>query len=541
MTALANFCILSHGWRRFLLLFAAGAVAGLSVPPLFILPALFLGLPILVWCLDGAERMQGWRRIFGPSFLIGFAFGFGYFAVAIHWIGGAFFVDGGLWLIVMPFAVLALAGLLAVFWGLGTALAHLFWLENDWRLLALAAAMTAAEFARGHVLSGFPFDLPGYALTANEQMMQLTSVIGVYGLTFFAFLIAATPALIWPADERNLPARLAPLFAALVFLAAQLGYGQYRLDTTEIDTRNDVRMRLVQPNIAQAVKWEAENGNFSLQRLIETSEAKTLPNAGGLVTVSHVIWPESALPFYLSEHPEALARIARMLPAGTMLITGMPRLESDGPGLPARAFNSILAIDSDGEIVDSYDKTHLVPFGEYLPFGDLLARIGLRQFVAGNEGWTAGQDRRIMAPGGMPGFVPLVCYEAVFSGDLGPVSDAGFLLNLTNDGWFDNTIGPAQHFHHARVRAVEEGRPLVRVANTGTTGMVDPLGHITASLQRQQMGVLDVSLPQRLPTTVFAQLRHWPLLGLEIASLVVLVGFKAAGLRRNRRRRKATI
>src|SRR5690606_37257555 len=194
------FAMLAHGWRRLLLLVVAGAVAGLSAAPVFFLVALFLAMPVLVWALDGAERGRSLRgAVFGPAFRIGTAFGFGSFAVSLHWIGAAFFVDGGWLLALMPFAVAGLALLLAVFWGFGTALAHVFWSAGTGRIVALAVGLTLAELARGYLFTGFPFNLVGYALTANGEMMQAASLVGVYGLSFIAILVSATPALVWPA------------------------------------------------------------------------------------------------------------------------------------------------------------------------------------------------------------------------------------------------------------------------------------------------------------------------------------------------------
>src|SRR5688572_7442692 len=170
MTWLAETAMLSHGWRRFLLLVLAGAIAGLSIPPLSVVPALFVAFPVWVWCLDGAEKSRGWRRLLGPAFTIGFAFGWGYFTVAFHWLGAAFFVDGGVMLVLMPFAILALAAMIAFFWGVASALAHLLWSHGPWRIVTLATFLTMAEWARGHVLTGFPFDLLGYALTPTDEM-----------------------------------------------------------------------------------------------------------------------------------------------------------------------------------------------------------------------------------------------------------------------------------------------------------------------------------------------------------------------------------
>lgn len=539
MTFLAEAAMLSHGWRRFLLLLVAGAVAGLSVPPLFILPALFLALPIWVWCLDGAEQRSGWLgRVFGPAFRIGFAFGLGYFTVAFHWLGAAFLVEGGPMIAVMPFGILALAALIAVFWGLGSALAHLFWSGGPWRIVTLATAITSAEWARGHFFTGFPFDLIGYALTANGEMMQLSAVVGVYGLTFLVLLIAATPALIWPGEGRALTRRLLPFFVSLVVIAAQLGWGSFRLAGAVTTPIPDLRMRLVQPAIYDHADWAAVDPAAIVTHLVELSQTKTGPTNPGLPGINLLVWPESAFPFFISQYPDALARVARILAPTTTLLVGAPREQigagESPPDSPLPAFNAILAVDRQGEVIASYDKSHLVPFGEYLPFAAVFAKLGLRQFVPGVDGWAAGAGRRLMELPGVPPMLALICYEAIFSGDLGPgLEQAQFILNTTNDAWFDGSIGPGQHEHHVRVRAVEEGMSLVRAANTGITELVDPFGRIAAHLPQGPQGVLDVAPLQRLPQTPFAQWRYWPLL------LALLLGAAISVLasRAERRRR----
>jgi len=538
MTWLAETAMLSQGWRRFLLLVVAGALAGLSVPPFFILPVLFFTLPVWVWALDGAERPRGLRRLFGPAFTIGFAFGWGYFLVAFHWLGAAFFVDGGWVLGAMPFAIAALAALIALFWGFASAFAHLFWSHGWTRILTLSAWLAAAEFVRGHVFTGFPFDLLGYSLTGTDEMMQLASVIGIYGLTFLAPLLAMTPALIWPADERNWSRRLAPLFLALLVIATQLAFGWNRLAGNISTERQDVALRLVQPLVYEHADFGNVDPVALVDRLVMLSDMRMDPSDQGLADITHLIWPESSLPFFLETYPEALARIARMLPDQASLIAGVPRrpLDLDGarPGQPP--YNSVVAINSDGEIVSSYDKAHLVPFGEYLPLADFFSRLGITQFVPGADGWSAGDARRrLMSLPNAPAALVLVCYEIIFSGDLGDTAGAQFLLNLTNDAWFDAyPIGPAQHAHHARLRAVEEGMSLIRAANTGLTFATDPLGRITAELAPGEMGALDVRPHQKLPGTVFAQVRHFPFIIAILAGMLVGV---VASWRGGRRRK----
>ena len=524
MNALADTCILSHGWRRALLVLLAGAIAGLSAAPLFILPALFVAFPVLVWTLDGVEaRPTLLRRLFGPAFRIGFFFGLGYFLVTIHWVGTAFFVDGGIMLAAMPFAVLLLATVLALFWALGIALARLVWSAGTARLFALAAGLSLAEIARGTLFTGFPFNLLGYALTANLEMMQAASLVGVYGLTFVAILIAATPALVWPSLDRPLAARLAPLFLAIAVIAAQLAYGHVRLRDTLTEPREDIALRLVQPVVPQDLKWQAFAREEIVQRLIDLTTAQTGPDDAGLADITHIVWPEMAIPFFISTEPELFARIARMIPEDVLLLTGAPREPYTEGAAP---YNSIFAINTQGEILSSYDKTHLVPIGEVIPFQEQLSAIGLGQFVPGADGWAAGAERRLFEIPGLPGFLPLICYEAVYSGGLGDaVADAEFILVLTNDAWFDGSFGVPQSFHHARLRAVEEGLAMVRVANSGISALIDPLGRVKAQLPAGLVGTLDGAPDRPIAPPPFAQWRHWPFaLMVALGALIALAG-----------------
>lgn len=399
MTWIAESAILSYGWRRFVLLVLAGAVAATSAAPVFV-PALFIAMPILVWCLDGAEKMRGIRKFFSPAFGIGFAFGLGYFAVALHWLGAAFLQQGGIFPLLMPFAILALAAVLALFWAVATSLAHMIWSGGALRVLALAGALSIAEYARGHLFSGFPFDLLGYALTANDEMMQLASVVGVYGLTFIAALASMTIALIWPADERGLVARLVPFFLCVAVIAGQIGYGNWRLQNTPVTQRDDMKVRLAQPMILDHADWSGSTPAEVMDRLISLSES-----GAGLAGITHLVWPESVFPFFVQDYPDALARISRMLPPETTLLTGAPRApvadelaqDVENPG-----YNALLTINTDGEVVSTYDKVHLVPFGEYLPFADVWKTFGIRQFVPGTNGWAPGTRPRLQESAGTP-------------------------------------------------------------------------------------------------------------------------------------------
>lgn len=519
MTWLAETMMLSHGWRRFLILVVAGAIAATSAPPLFFLPALFLALPVWIWALDGAERKRTLMgRVFGAAFRIGFGFGLGYFSAALHWLGAAFIQQGGIFLVLMPFGIVGLAAILAVFWGLGSALAHLIWTEGWFRIVTFTVCLALAESARGHLFSGFPFDLIGYALTGTDQLMQLASVTGTYGLTLIAILLASTPALIWPADQRSWARRLLPFSLAMACLALQVGYGYWRLNNTVVTPRTDMKVRMVQPMILAHADWTMGDPERIIATLLDLSTQKLTPSDTGLDGITTLVWPESVFPFFLSSYPDALARIARALPDNTLLLTGAPRepIGDDGTPIPDNpGYNSILAIDTNGEVVASYDKSHLVPFGEYLPFQDFWRLFGINQFVPGTNGWAPGDGKRLMSVAGTPAFLALVCYEAVFPGDIGDPEGAEFILNITNDAWFDGSLGPEQHAHLARLRSVETGLPMLRAANTGVSFATDPLGRITASLAPLQPGVLDVVPSMKLAGgTLFNRVGDWPFFSL---------------------------
>jgi apolipoprotein N-acyltransferase len=237
-----------------------------------------------------------------------------------------------------------------------------------------------------------------------------------------------------------------------------------------------------------------------------------------------LIWPESAFPFFLTREPDALDQIADLLPEGTVLITGAVRAPETVPNAAiTRAYNSIYVIDHDGSILSIYDKVHLVPFGEYLPFQDQLERIGLLALTKVRGGFIAGPRRRALSVPRAPNVVPLICYEVIFPGEAAPAGErAGWMLNLTNDGWFGASPGPYQHFAQARLRAIEEGLPLVRAANTGISAVVDPLGRVIASLPLGSEGVLDAGLPRALAPPPYARVGDAPL-GLMVGIAFALV------------------
>ncbi len=498
-----------RGWRRRAAAFAAGAVSVLAMAPFFAWPVLWITLPALVWLIDGALSPQGpsspcrvedapaarrrgptqpsarnassgvdaglrghdggrwYRRPELAAAEIGWWFGFGYFVLGLFWIGEAFLVEAETFAVLLPFAVTLLPAGLALFYAAATGLAARYWTAGARRVLVLALALSAAEWLRGHILTGLPWNVLGYALTYPLPLMQSAAVVGIYGLTLATVLIFALPPVLWseaPPGMDGRRAKAAALALALVPLAAMALLGQVRVSLGMQTAAPDIKIRIVQPSVPQREKWRPENQArifFDHLALSATSPAGETDNLAG---ITHVIWPEAAMPFLPLDHPDVRAAIGRALPPGTFLITGALRAEPAAPGAPRprRIFNSILVFGEGGSLVTRYDKIHLVPFGEYLPLQSLLESIGLQQLTRLRGGFDVGvSPRPLLHVPRLPAAAPLICYEAIFPGAVVEGAERpGLILNVTNDGWFGDTTGPRQHLHQARVRAVEEGLPL---------------------------------------------------------------------------------
>ncbi len=491
-------------WRAFAAAAVFGTLAAAALPPFHALPLLWIAFPGLLWLLDGA---RGWLR----AFLIGWAFGLGYFAAGLYWVGHSFLVDAERFAALMPFAVAALAAGMALFPGLATLAV---WLSKDRglaRVLIFAAAWLASEWLRAWAFTGFPWNLIGTVWTFSDAMLQFASVAGVWGLSLATVVSAAAPSCLAAGKARGWR-RFAVLAVALFAPAALWGFGALRLAAAP-DLASEgvpgVHLRIVQPNIDQRIKWQSD------LRAKHVADQMALTEGAGDKTVTHVIWSETAVPFLLPDMVQVLEAIRGIVPPGGLLLTGAPRrAEVDGE---VRLWNSLFAIDEEGQVAAVYDKRHLVPFGEYVPLRSILP---LDKLTQGGGDFTPGEGPRSLSLPGLPDVSVLICYEVIFPGRVvDPDSGAEWLLNVTNDAWFGTSSGPYQHFAAARLRAVEEGLPLVRAANTGISAVVDSYGRVVARLGLDRSGVIDAPLPDSLEKrTLFARLGSWTLLILLIAT-----------------------
>lgn len=495
---------------RLLTAFAGGTLLATTLPPFDVLPAI-AAYALLLGLLVAADRER--PRPLERALIAG-VFGFAYHLAALWWIGSALLVDAETFGAFLPLAVLGVPLMLAPFHALAGLLVGLVPARVAPRLLALAAALAATEFLRGIVLTGFPWNVPGVQLASSLTLAQSAALVGVEGLAAPAVLIGAAPALLWARHGRWLALPIAALAVAMV------GFGAARLATAPPAAADAPRVRVVQPNIAQAFKWDPAER----ERIWRTLLQLTAEDADYDV----VVWPETALPFlYRTPSAEQLA-LAAALPEGAQLVTGAVEMDPDGAG--ARATNSVFVIGSDGGVGARYDKARLVPFGEYLPLSGLLSRLGLQALVGGTSDFAAGPGPATLATNA--GVVqPLICYEIIFADTPPPDPDGGgarWIANVTNDAWFGNTPGPLQHLRHARLRAIERGVPVVRAANTGISAVIDASGRATAALALGTRGRLDAPLPQARETG-FARFGRWPGIGLWLVVAAGAVAMRRLG------------
>ena len=473
--------------RRLALAFGLGALAALGHAPLGWWWATLPAMAVLIRLI---ARAPGSRA----AFWIGLAAGAGHFGLALSWIVEPFLIDIARHGWMAPFALVLLAGGMGLFWGASAALA----LQTPRPALGFVAAFAVLEWLRGVILTGFPWAMLGHVFIGSP-FDQLAALGGPLALSLLVLLAAALPV------HRGWQGAV----GSALLLALTFGFGTWRL-AQPLPPAGAATVRLVQPNAAQGVKWNAELADEHLFRLLDLTEA------GGAADLT--IWPETAVP-YMLEYAPTVAGLITDASGGRPVAIGIQR---EGDGL---FFNSLRLLEGEGTVTATYDKHHLVPFGEYIPFGDLAYDwFGITAFAArAGATYAAGPGPQVLDLGRLGRVLPLICYEAVFPRDIAAAPErADWMLQITNDAWFGTLTGPFQHFDQARLRAIEQGLPLLRVANTGVTAVVDAHGRVVDSLPFGTMGALDAHIPGALPPTPYARWSDTPLL-LLLAGLFFLV------------------
>ena len=456
----------------------SGAGASLVLPPLFILPALFL-LGIPVWQAIHAPSRLAAALIFGAA-------GLGWFLASTFWVSHALIVEASSLWVLTPFVALGLAFILALFWAVAAALSWTQKASAVVRLLCLIAVFGLTEWSRSFIATGFPWSLMGGLFAVHLGSLQMASVMGVYGLTLLAFGAAMAP-LFWIFSARG----LALLLVMIPLLGT--GWGVLRLDSQlPAPSATAPQARLVQPVVPQNDKWNRQKRPAHLARLVALSQT-------GTKRPDLVIWPETAFAGLPSQNRKLLTDTVRAATySDGFLLTGIPRFNAaNGP------LNSAFLFDHQGGVRGVYDKQHLVPFGEYVPFRSWLPFLDI---IAGPADFVAGTQNRPMSVPGVGQVQMLICYEVIFAGRVTDRQNRpDVMVNVTNDAWFGTTIGPWQHLYQAQMRAVEEGVPLLRAANTGISAAFDGFGRQLGSIPLGVGGYLDIPIPPVLTAPLFAR------------------------------------
>jgi apolipoprotein N-acyltransferase len=516
-----------YAWSTALL---GGLAAGVAHPPFGMLPGL-LGYALILIRID-----QPIERPVKSAFALGWFAGLGYFAVSTWWVVEPFLTDARTYGWMAPFGVVLMAGGLALFWGAAGAVYRALAPRSAWKVLVFAGVFSAFEWLRGHIFTGFPWNLPGETWEAGGPPSQAAALVGAYGLTWITLAIAATPGLVALQVRRSAQAgALAIAGLSLVALYAG-GAGRIAADGPPGARVPPAapRVRVVQANIDQKDKWKPEN----LELIFRTYEQLTRAPAARAPDI--VVWPEGALPAVIDDlvapsSPYA-NRLRDLVRPGQTLLMGANRAEPAGRG-QWRYFNSLLAFRRDGEalrVTGIYDKYRLVPFGEFVPLGDLAGKVGFRSLVHMPDDFSPGPPPRPLIAPGLPPVQPLICYEALFPG----LADSAhgrpaWILNISNDAWFGRGSGPLQHLNIASYRAIEQGLPIVRSTPTGVSAIIDAHGRLLPRswLGLGRFGVIDAPLPPPLPPTLYSRFGDW---GLGLLLLVSAAGWLIGRARKPR-------
>lgn len=513
-------------WQARLLAFVLGAGAVFAMPPTYQIYLLIPAFGGFLWL--SADATSRWR-----AFAVGWWFGAGFFAAGLYWVTFALLVEGDKFAWLIPFAILGFAFGLGLFCAVTALIVRAVPGGLVARALLLAGVWGVLEWVRSWLFTGLPWNPLGSVWAFSDAALQGAAWIGVFGQSLLTVLAAASVAAL--ADGKSRTAwRLVTL--AFAGVALMWGAGAVRLDGASTATVDGVRLRLVQPNIAQADKWKPELLERNMMSQLQLSSA---PPKAGDPAPTHILWAETAAPFFIENYTSWRRLVGRTTPPGGLTILGAPRAlkasELGPDGTQSKSFrvaNSMLAIDEQGVVTATFDKFHLVPFGEYVPFADWLP---LEKITQGLGSFTPGPGPRTLNLKGLPPVSPLICYEVIFPHQVtDPDNRPQWLLNLTNDGWYGKTAGPYQHFVSARLRAVEEGLPTVRVAFTGISGIIDGYGRVMKKLPLGEKGFIDGDLPQAIATPGWYG-RWGNVLPVGLSVVVFLAGLVVARRERNPR------
>ncbi|MEZ5757363.1 MAG: apolipoprotein N-acyltransferase [Emcibacteraceae bacterium] len=484
--------------KKYLILLCSGLISALAFAPVYFFPALIFAFSVfLIFSMLSTGPIQ--------AFYYGITFGFGHFFAGLYWIGNSFAVEPTIPDFAGYVMVALLSCYLAIFPGLTSVAVRIIHKNHNLKTHLLCIVLTftvvwnVMEWLRGVLFTGFPWNLTGYVWGFSDAMLQSTSVWGVYGLGLFTVFLALSPLLLLNRINRTVVSLL-----AVILVIGLYSYGSLRLNQ-QTDYVKDINLRIVQANIKQEDKWPSRNWGKNLISYMTMSEGSEQSGT------THVIWPETAIIYSLSEEPLRRQVISKMLDKGGVVFTGFPRRDRSAGTF--KIYNSMIAINDEGEIEALYDKSHLVPLGEYIPsfVKMFFISLGFDQLFSGGQDFSEGDGLKTLNIKGLPPVGVLICYEIIFPGQVTDPSDRpDWLLNITNDAWYGDSSGPRQHLLQTRVRAIEEGLPIIRSAGTGISAVIDAYGRIVDQIGLNKRGVMNSGLPYKIEkATLYSKYKQW--------------------------------
>mgnify|MGYP001331455443 CR=1 FL=1 len=458
-------------------------MASFAIPPF----SLFL----FIFALGFGVYLTTLRSSLKKTFISGWFLGFGWFSFGLYWIGSAFMVAETYHKVLMPFAVIILPSILATFWGLACVFSKLLTKKNNSSIILTIIFLTLFEYLRAKLFTGFPWLMPSITLSSNEFLIQIFSFIGSFTANLFVLGLSVLP-FIFISNFRNKTIILSSLFIPTIVLLVLSFTRFYNKDIKKID---NLLITLVQPNIEQKDKWRPETRNTNLKKLIQLSHQ----NASEIKDIKRlIIWPETSFEGSIPNETNFLSNISKEIlkDSKAILVIGLLRVETN------KLFNSLVFLNSKGNIINQYDKIHLVPFGEYIPFRDNFSAIA--NFLSVKD-FSKGNKKPNFKLKGFGEILTLICYEILFTNEVVArlSENTNLLINITNDAWFGKTVGPYQHLALAKIKAVELGIPLARVANTGISTLISPYGKEITSIPLYESGVKTVQLVSPLENTIY--------------------------------------
>lgn len=483
-----------------LVAFFLGAISGFSMAPFNYTLFLFITFPLMIYFLDGIYNYS--HKKFIKSFFLFFFFGIGFYAISIFWLVTPFSYNEvvNIWLV--PLIVFFLILFLSIFNGLVGLCSMYFWNKGFYRILIFSSFWIFFELVRSYILTGFPWNLISYTWSWNEEIMQITSFIGSYGLSFFTVLGCAS--LIYFKQFKKY-LNLFPVFLIFTFYI----FGYFFLQNKSNSFSEKIFVQIIQPNISQHIKNNVANQNTTINKLFLLSSDSYFSASDNLHDKKVlIIWPETAITSILdSQQEKNVEYFSSFLKENQLLVTGIPRLENN------QFFNSLIVVDYQRRILANYDKYHLVPFGEYIPLASFFSFVGIEKYFDKFSQFSSGNNRRNISLKGIPSFRSLICYEVIFPWEIISKNDTrpSFIINITNDAWFGDISGPYQHLVATRFRSVEFGLPILRSANTGISAIIDPYGRLINFIKLNETGVISSPLPKATGRTFYSRFGDYPL------------------------------